>query len=205
MPKKIFNNVWFKCISVLLVIAVVLGGLLAILNDVLYVTPEERTGRAIKKIYNQDKEYSIVLDVDNADENINKAIEYDFGKINKVYIVGDSTAQTYDTLFQVTGFNGYKNGTITLWVQVEHGESADVIKKVVLENYDKQTLMGKFNDDYYDTFLVDVTKAYKEGKSFTTESGSDLTNLVSGATYSANAGNNAVNCVIKYLGENNED
>jgi hypothetical protein len=51
---KFFKNTWVKCISVLLILSIVLGGTLAILNDVLYVSPEERTGRAIKKIYGED-------------------------------------------------------------------------------------------------------------------------------------------------------
>lgn len=205
MANKFFSNIWFRCISVLLVLAIVLGGTLAILNDVLYVSPKDRTDRAIKKIYAESKNYSIILDVDNDDSSINTAIEYDFGKINKIYTVGDKNSGSYDTLFQTTGYEGYKNGTITLWVQVTHSADGISINKVVLESYDKQTLMGKLGNDYYSVFLVDITDAYKDGKSFTTDSGNDLSNPVSGATYSANAGNNAVNCVIKYLGENNEN
>ena len=62
--------------------------------------------------------------------------------------------------------------------------------------------MSKLGNDYYNTFLVDATDAYLNGQDFSTEQGEPLVNLVSGATKSANAGNNAVNCVIKYLGEN---
>jgi len=51
---KIFGSLWFKCIAVLLVISCVAGGLLAILNDVLYVSAEERSARAIKKIYGKE-------------------------------------------------------------------------------------------------------------------------------------------------------
>lgn len=195
---KIFNNIWFRCISVLLVIAVVLGGLLAVLNDVLYVSPEERTGRAIKKIYGEVKDYSIELDIDNGDN----ATEYDFGAVNKVYVVGDKTQGDYDTLLQVTGYQGYKGGTITLWVKVKITDGAQKIDKVILESYDKQTLMSKFDKNYYDTFLVDVTDAYKDGKAFTTSGSGEFSNPMSGATYSATAAVNAVNSAIKYLGGN---
>lgn len=196
---KFFNNIWFRCISVLLVIAVVLGGLLAVLNDVLYVSPEERTGRAIKKIYGEVKEYSIELDIDNGDE----ITEYDFGSVNKVYTVGDKTESSYDALFQVTGYQGYKGGTITLWVKVKISGDEQVIDKVILESYDKQTLMSKFDKNYYETFLIDITDAYKDGKAFTTNTDSgEFSNPMSGATYSATAAVNAVNCVIKYLGDN---
>ncbi|MDD7506398.1 MAG: hypothetical protein PUK12_02810, partial [Clostridiales bacterium] len=50
-----------KSIVVLVLIAVVLGGLLAILNDVLYVSDTERTMRVIKNFYDgQEKQYEVV-------------------------------------------------------------------------------------------------------------------------------------------------
>lgn len=185
---KFFKNTWVKCISVLLILSIVLGGTLAILNDVLYVSPEERTGRAIKKIYGEDKEFSIQLDSDSGDT----AIENEFGRINKIYKVDD------DTLFQAVGYEGYKNGTITLWIQIQDSK----ITKILMESYDKQTLMSKLGVSFYDKFLVDVTEAYNNGEYFTpSDKGAVNYNPVSGATFSANAGCNAVNCVIKYLGE----
>ena len=194
---KLTNNVWFKCISVLLIISVILGGLLAILNDVLYVSPEERTGRAIKKIYGTEiSDYKVVLDVDND----SSPIEYDIGRINKIYIIGDENSEKYDTLYQTTGYTVYKNGTITLWIKVSHQGDEIEIDKVIMESYDKQTLMSKLDSAYYENFLKDVTEPAKNGEIFTTEQGQDLSNPVSGATYSANAGNNAVNCVLKHLG-----
>lgn len=183
---KFFKSVWFKCIFVLLAIALVSGGLLAVFNDVLYITPKERTGRAIKKIYGEKKEYSIVFDKDNGDD----VTEYDFGAIEKYYTVGE------DKLFKATGYNGYKNGTVTLWIKVTAKDGKNVIDKVILESYEKQTLMSKLGNDYYDGFLKDVTDSY-----FTVDAnGGDYSNPVSGATKSATAGINAVNCVIKFLG-----
>ena len=61
--------------------------------------------------------------------------------------------------------------------------------------------MSKLNSAFYNRFLVDVTNAYNDGNLFTTASGKgQFSNPVSGATYSANAGNNAVNCVVAYVG-----
>lgn len=212
---KFFKSDWFKCTIVLLVLATLLGGLLAVLSDVLYVTPDERTNRAVKKIYGTNMVVSKVeLDVDSTADGVEKSAleikildsvsgqEKAIGCINKIYYIGDSTTNSYDMLFQSTGYEGYKNGTITVWVQVTLNEGVYSIEKVVMESYTKQTLMSKLGADYYDTFmLTDVTKAYKEGKAFTTQSGQgEFTNPVSQATYSANAGNNAVNCIIQYLG-----
>ncbi len=189
---KFINNIWFRCISVLLIIAVVSGALITVLSNLLYVSSEERTARAIKKIYGEEKEFTITLDVEQGDS----AVEYAFGKIEKIYNVGD------DLLFMTTGYNGYKNGTITVWVKVVIDNESDKIDKVILQDYDKQTLMSKLGSGYYDGFLTDVTTAYKEGKDFSAKDETKLFNPVSGATMSANAGCNAVNCVIKYLGEN---
>jgi len=189
---KLFKTTAFRCISILLIIALISGGLLAILNDLLFVPSWMRTSRAISKIYGEEKDLSMIvtiLDIDNNDD----AIEYEFGKINKIYQVGD------DYLFQTTGYNGYKNGTITVWVQVSVTESTQVIEKVILESYEKQTLMSKLGDAFYNGYNKDITDTY-----FTTDNGNK--NVVTGATKSATAGNNAVNCVIEYFkGNNNEN
>ena len=201
--KNFFKSEWFKCVAVLLVLAVTLGGLLAILSDVLYVSPEERSGRAIKKIYNTEMTYETLLDIDTSAED--KPVEYEFGQINKIYKVKGTDDNHYDMLFQAVGFNGYKGGTITVWVKVAVDETTEKsnIEKVLLESYDKQTLMSKLTNDYYAKFnLKDVTKAYEKGEFFTSDTSSVNSNPVSGATYSANAGINAVNCVITYIGIN---
>ncbi len=197
---KFFNSVWFRCIAFLLVLSAILSGLLAVLNTVLYVSPEERTARAVSKIYGEMKEYATDLDVDAGDT----AIEYkDVGKINKIYVVGDAESDNYDTLFQVTGYQGYKNGTITLWVKVSFAENKSTITSVIIESYEKQTLMSKLDGSYTNGFLVDVTDSYKNGELFFADSkhsSAENYNPVTGATYSAQAGNNAVNCVVMYIG-----
>lgn len=196
---KIFKNVWFRCISTLLIIAVVSGGLLAVLNDVLHVSAAERTERAIAKIYGEQKTLTdddVIIDTDSSDESKNKAIVYENGSVNKLYKIGE------DMLFQTTGEKGYKNGTVTLWVLVTKSQDKYDITKVVLESYTKQTLMSKFGGDYYNGFLLtDVTSHYLAGEGyFGATSGGNQPNT--GATYTATAHCNAVNCVIQYLGEN---
>ena len=207
-----FKTIWFKCIACLLILMLFSGSSITILADLLYVSPEMRTARAIKKIYGEEKEYSVVLDVDSKDENKNTAIEYDgVGSVNKIYEISGG-----DILFQTTGYQGYKNGTITLWVQVRIAYSGDVvggggirysISKVLLEKYEKQTLMSKLSGDFYGGFnLTDITEAYNNGNFFVAlgvnveKIPEEINNPVSGATYSATAACNAVNCVIRYLG-----
>ena len=182
---KFFNSLWFKCITVLLVISVVLGGLLAVANDVFYVSPEERTSRAIKSIYGEDRQYEVIIDT-----------VYDCGEIgtvNKLFVVGDKTSDSFDYLFQTTGKQGYKGGSITVWVQVTVTNGDLAISKVVQESYEKQTLMSKITQGWYDNFNGSINNS----NGFNT-----TINPVSGATYSAQAGCNAINCVIEYAKAN---
>ena len=51
--KDFLKSNTFKSIIVLMCIALVAGGLLAILSDVLYVSDKERTERAIQNIYGE--------------------------------------------------------------------------------------------------------------------------------------------------------
>lgn len=184
------KNPWIKCVSVLLCIALISGVLLTVLYYLLAVSAKERTMRAVKKIYGEEKTYSVILDIDGSDPETNTAISYeDFGTINKIFLIGDETADTYDLLFNATGEHGYKNGTITLWVQVNVTGDVKQIEKVILENFTKQTLMSKLSSEFYDGFDGEVD-------------GENRYAPVSGATYSSNAAANAINCVIQYLREN---
>lgn len=205
---KTIKSPWIKCTACLLLIAVISGALLAMLNDLLFVSAYERTARAIRKIYGEEKEYTTELDVDNDDEPI---VFDGVGQINKIFKISNG-----DILFQTTGYQGYKNGTITLWIQVSvyyaepYGNPQDddfgcegySIEKIVLQSAEKQTLMSKLTGEFYGGFkLTDVTEAYDSGELFTaTDNAAENYNPVSGATYSATAAANAVNCVIKYLG-----
>ena len=192
--KKLFSNIWFRCISVHLIIALISGGVLALLNDLLFVSPLERSMRAIKKIYGEEKEISTIIDTDSDDETINSPIEFEeYGTINKIFKV--QNGNTSDLLFRTTGIGGYNNGTVTLWVQVVYQNNQEKIQKVILEGFEKQTLMSKLDGSFYNNYLIDISDDYfVENKD---EQG--LLNPVSGATYSATASNNAVNCVIAYL------
>ncbi len=200
--RSLFKNVWFKCITALLLIAAASGGLLSVLNDVLFVSAEERTDRAIIKIYGELKQYDVKYD---AAEDGAETIDYGYGRIDKVFTVDNGA----DYLFKTTGYRGYKEGTITLWVRVSVNGGVYSIEKVVLESYEKQTLMSKLDGEYYGKFrLSDVTAEYKAGRLFSATDEDKNYNAVSGATFSATAGNNAVNCVLKYLSDKetaNED
>ena len=64
MKKNILKTEGFKCVVVLVLITVLMCGLLAVLNDVLYVTPEERLNRAVESVYGKSVEAE-ELTIDN--------------------------------------------------------------------------------------------------------------------------------------------
>ena len=95
--REFFSSASFKSIVVLILIAVVLGGALSILNDVLYVSAEEEVNRAIKKIYGREigwEEKELDPEFSSND---------DYGEINTVYLLEDG-----NYLVQSTGADGYK-------------------------------------------------------------------------------------------------
>lgn len=189
--KNFLKSDWFKCLSCLIILAIVLCSTLAVLNDLLFVSPDERTQRALTKIYGQEVDFTTTLDVDNGDT----AKTNQFGKIEKIYQVDT------DLVFKAVGLNGYKGGTITLWIKVINSDNKFIIDKVILESYEKQTLMSKFNQPYFNNFLINVTDAYNLGNYIFSpvSDANGLKNPMTGATKSATAATNAVNCVIEYL------
>ncbi len=183
--KQFFKSQAFKCIIVLLVIALIAGGLLAILNDVLYVTEEERTMRAIEKVYGEEMRYEeLSFEADK--------LSNDYGTLSKVYLLENG-----NYLVQATGGNGYKGGTITVWVVLTVKDGAfNGIEKVVLESYEKQTLMSKLTYDVYSAHNDEIT-----GDVYFTTGGDGIKVLISGATLSTNALNNAVDCALQFARE----
>lgn len=205
---KLFKSDWFRCIFTLFLIIICSGASISVLSDVLYVSPQERTARGIQKVYGEEVVYDTIYDVDSEQFTINQLakvqqdnIETDYGKINKIYVIGDESDK-YELLFQSVGYKGFKNGTVTVWVRVLVENDVYAVEKVLLESNKSQSLINNLDAKYYQNFeLSDVTKAWKNKEFFTTESNGVNVNPVAGATYSANAGNNAVNVVINYIGE----
>jgi len=191
MKKNIFKSDIFRCVAVLLFIMVIAGGLLAILNDVLFVSAEERLNRAVKKDYGKS--------VTAVEETIDyKPTDKEKGMIDKVYAFTNE-GKDYK-LFKSTGYEGYKGGTITLWILVPYAEGKpEKIQKVVLGDSDKQTLMSKLTGKFYGAYAELNIDEIKDGKLVSVKDGNDFKNVVSGATKSSNAANNAVNVVLLYL------
>ena len=179
----------FKCIIVLVLITVICCSLLAVLNDLLYVSSKERTDRVINSIYGTEMEYQ----TETVDQT---KVNSSYGEVLEIYSLADG-----NKLYKTKGYNGFKNGTVSLWIVVgyENG-TPDKITKVILAEFEKQTIMSKISG-VYQTY-VDVSKdSYTTGGIFTVdkEDTDNIYNIVTGATKSTNAANNAVNVLIDYV------
>ena len=86
-----------------------------------------------------------------------------------------------------------------MWIKVVVDGTNLNIDKVIIDGNTKQTLMSKLGDSYLKGFngFIDISNEYDTY--FYSKDGQGKSNPVSGATMSAQAGCNAVNCVIKYL------
>lgn len=191
---KIFKSDFFKCITVLLVLSVILCGTLAVLNDLLKVDPSERTARAIKKIYGEEKEFSTILE----DEQVNCL---DFGYIDKIYLVHGESQDNYDYLFHTTGIHGYKDGSITYWIKVTYNAGQFTIGNMVVESNKGQSFIGNLTSDWHASLYVDVNDSkYLTPWKNVADKNSDYTLIpTTGATNSKTASCNAVNSVIYFI------
>ena len=201
MKRNLFRSDAFRCIAVLLLITVFMCGLLAVLNDVLFVSSEERLNRAVMKVYGKSVE--AVQKEPDADR-----VVAELGSIDEYYAFSDNGSDF--ELFKSTGANGYKNGTVTLWVLIryENGEAV-AVDNVQLDSYEKQTLMSSFGSDFFEKYTTALTSdQLKAGTLFKTGNTkydhamldeTDVRNVVTGATRSSNAINNAVNIVLLYV------
>ncbi len=146
--KNNFVKQFVMPVVILLVICVVCVGVLAILNDVLYVYVETAyetvTGQILGSVENSDGSYTITA----------------------------------------LGKNGFNGGTVTMDITID---SDGVITEVVVLENDGQSFMGNFSQDNFDSWYVG-------------QSGDVALNdsLLSGATYTSTAVNNAVNIALDY-------
>lgn len=190
--KAFFKSNAFKSLAVLIAIVLVAGALLAICNDLLYISDEERLARSLSKIYGKEV---TAEEVELTDEERS----YTYGTVDAVYYIHDDG----NYLFQTTGEGGYSNGTVTVWTIVtctgtrEEGNLALTgIEKVVYDSNEGQSYIGTLTDRFYAAFAEqDVLVA--EGGYFTTTAGSDdIYNIATGASGSSNAACNAVNTAL---------
>ena len=173
--KQFLQSKIFRCIIVLLCIALVSGGLLAILNDLLAVSPEELLQRGLK---------SVGIDEANPQEMEIEKADYDNGTIKQVIFLPSSG----DYLIKSEGKGGFQQGTVTVYALAHIEDGKAIIKKVAIADYaSSQTLMSKITDAGLQKVAEDPSINPNQ--------------IAAGATYSSTAIKNAVNTAVSYINE----
>ncbi len=173
--KQFLQSKIFRCIIVLLCIALVSGGLLAILNDLLAVDDAELLQRGLKSVG--------IAESDPQELEIKQA-DYDNGTIIQVIYLPTSG----DYLIKALGKGGFQQGTVTVYA-LAHVENSEVsVKKVAVADYaSSQTLMSKITDAGLQKVAEDPSVAPNQ--------------IAAGATYSSTAIKNAVNTAVAYIND----
>ena len=185
--KQFLKGNAFKSLAVLLIIVILCGGVLSVCNHFLSVSDEERALRA----------YSKLLTDDTVKEElpVDETIVLSDGTVNKVCLT-----EKGNYLVQATGMNGYKGGTVTLWVLVncENGALSG-IGKVQYESNTSQTLMANFNSSFYEEFTKHNDEIVAGSVFGVEEEEGVIDTVVAGTTKSSNAIVGAVNTAIEYI------
>ena len=179
--KEFFKSNAFKSLAVLLVIVIIAGALLAVFNDLLYVSDTEKENRIYSKIYGETVETeNVPFDAEQG--------EFADGKVEKAVKV----KKDGNYLVKSTGKGGFSGGTVTCWVVIEvKGGAISGVGKVIIDSNVGQSYINYINDK----FLTAFTTNYEDGAYFTPAEGF----IKTGATMSATAICNAVNGAVDYL------
>lgn len=209
--KNFFKSNAFKCIAVMMSIVIICGGIIAICNDIFYVSPEEVTMRAVTSIFGKepDEMQELVVTDSQAEENAG-------GYVSSSYMITDS-GNTY-LLINSTGNNGFKGGDVTMWTLLNADDiscsddneyvSSTItgIESIQYSSNNSQSFIGLLTSTYYDGF-TSYDEIVSNGGYFTTSLSSSTTtditdgtvvSPVSGATWSSMAVVNAINSALYY-------
>ena len=176
--KQFLHSKIFRCIVVLLCIALVSGGLLAILNDLWYVSDEELIQRGIKEVCGEGVSLEKVCTINEA------YAKTDDGEVKQVLLL-----DTGDYLVKAQGKHGFQEGNVSCYVLFHLEDSVYKVQKVSVAEYSSsQTLMSKITDAGLAKFI-----------GLTDQSTINPKEIATGASYSSTAIKNAVNAAIAYI------
>lgn len=168
-------------VLVLVVIALVSGGLLAILNDLLFVSEEERTNRSLNKVYASESFTELEIDADYAS---NAA----YGEIVYLYEAADGTI-----IISARGQKGWK-GQSEIVMAVNNG----TIVNMIVGDYGGDDKTTSIDADYLKQYTgMQVTADLK----FTVSGEAGAVDVSSGASATHTMGSicSAANMAVYYL------
>lgn len=178
-----------KAVAVLVCICFVCVALLALCNDLLYVSDELRLARAMGKIYE---------DYGNGDTEWNNSYVLDSAAATNSYGTVTDVKRAEDGAYVITakGGGGYK-GTITIYIVVKEetvqGKNDVLVKAWTIKEHDGETFLGNITDRQRKEWYV--------GKSITEYTGDAFAlnnNKVTGTSLSSTAINNAVKAACDF-------
>ena len=204
--KDFLRSSSFRCIVVLLVITIVCGAILALCNDLFFVSDREMFERSMTKIYDGDASQLVDLIPDDAEE-----ITYTTYDCEAVILDAHKSPDGKTWLVQSKGNKcGYQNGSVTLWLNmsVESGQLT-AINKIIVDSYDSsQTLIGSISETYLAQYSSEQYRDVVTGGGhfsnvkMSAEETTDANEIVAaGATYTSKAVNAAVNGAMDYVRE----
>lgn len=168
-------------VLVLVVIALVSGGLLAILNDLLFVSEEERTNRSLNKVYASESFTELEIDADYASNA-------DYGEIVYLYEAADGTI-----IISARGQKGWK-GQSEIVMAVNNG----TIVNMIVSTYGGDDKTTSIDADYLKQYTgMQVTEDLK----FTVSGEAGAVDVSSGASATHTMGSicSAANMAVYYL------
>lgn len=134
-----------KTVSVLLVICIVCGALLALCNDLFYIDEAEKFKRSMQKVYPQFDPDTSVSETPIAEFKDLPGV----GKVSKVYLSKDGTY-----ILEATGYQGWDGGNVTMYIAIG-GKNPNVqIKSLVVTGNVAQSYMSKVDQKSIDKTYV---------------------------------------------------
>ncbi len=183
VKKPFFKSVSFKCIVVLLIIALVSGIFLTFCNALFTVSDTERLERALGKLYTDGETVSNPVELE-----VDESISVDDAEIENVYEI---TSISGEYVLKVTGAGGFSGGSVTCYIRVYVGSSSCEVKKISISSNVGQSYIAKVGSDDLEALINQQSDS-----GFTKFSTDGIT---CGATYSLTAISNATNAALTYM------
>lgn len=168
-----------KTVLILVAICLICALILAVCNDLFYVSPSELTARKLKAVY-ADFQTDETFDGKVVEEH---ATDANFGTVTEVY---RSTDGAY--VVKAVGNGGYKGKGVEVLVAVK---SDGVIAGWTVTSWNGETLSSNFTNKHFSTWYV--------GQKIRTTFSAQTDGIVSGTTMSSGAIAQAMNMASKYL------
>lgn len=170
-----------KAIAVLVCICLVCGILLALCNDLFYVSDEVRADRALQKIYPDFKNDDSFAGLDSSKAST---------PYGNVLSVKKSTDGAY-VIEAISSGIGFSNGTVTVYVAVSGGQDPKIVGWAIKENVG-QSFIGNISASHQKKWFIgnSITVVNPENP--------EGSGLGSGATHTENAIGFAINAASYY-------